>query len=425
MSTMTPQHPGRTQTDASARSRLVSGPVILVFASTFCQLCSFYLLVSVTPMYASSAGAGTAGAGLVTGALLGGTVAAELASPAAMNRFGPRIVLAAGAIMLGVPSLFLLGHAWYGVLIAASVVRGFGFGLGTVVLGALMAVLVPADRRGEGIGLFGIADTVPAVAALPSGVWIAGHGGYPLVVTLAAVMALAPVAAAPWLPGRAGRAGAGTAADAASPGERAPGLLAGLRDAGQRRLALIFAASTVSAGIVVSFLPLAAGVSRNVAAAGLLAQALTATAAQWWAGWYGDRHGHRRLLIPGLVIATAGMTAMIWLGWTGAVIAGMCLFGAGFGFLQNSTFVLMIERGPACAAGTASAIWSLAYDAGYGAGPVAFGLFVTMTGYPAGFALTGLLMLIAVPAARSARARPGQPGPGGVTRPARDLPAAG
>ena len=408
MSTTTSQRPSRTQTDAIPKSRLINGPVILVLASTFCLLCSFYLLVSVTPMYASSAGAGTAGAGMLTGVLLAGTVAAELASPALMRRFGLRIVLATGAIMLGVPSLWLLVQAGYGVLIVAGVVRGFGFGLGTVVLGALTAVLVPADRRGEGIGLFGIADAVPAVVALPSGVWIAAHGGYRLAVALAAVMALAPVAAALWLPGRAGRGNAGTGPGAASADDQAPGMLAGLRDASQRRLALIFASSTVAAGIVVSFLPLAAGVSHNVAAVGLLAQALTATAGQWWAGRYGDRHGHARLLIPGLVVAAAGMTGMLWLGCPASVIAGMCLFGAGFGFLQNSTFVLMIERGPASAAGTASAIWSLAYDAGYGAGPVAFGLFVTMTGYPAGFALTGLLMLIAVLAARSARARPAE-----------------
>lgn len=380
----------------------------LVFAATFCILASFYLLVSVTPMYASSAGAGTAGAGLVTGVLLAGTVVAELASPVLMRRYGLRTMLAAGAIALGVPSLWLLGQAGYGVLIAASVIRGFGFGLGTVVLGALTAVLVPADRRGEGVGLFGIADTVPGVVALPAGVWIAGHFGYALVVTLAAVVALAPVAAVPWLPGRTGRTGRGVAGagpDGAAAEEPAPGLLAGLRDRGLRRLALIFAASTVTAGVVVSFLPLAAGVTRNVAALGLLTQALTATVSQWWAGRYGDRHGHARLLIPGLVVAAVGMTAMIWLASPAAVLAGMCLFGAGFGFLQNATFVLMLERGSASAAGTASAIWSLAYDAGYGAGPVAFGLFAGRTGYPAGFALTGLLMLTAIPAARSALAK--------------------
>ena len=48
--------------------------------------------------------------------------------------------------------------------------------------------------------------------------------------------------------------------------------------------------------------------------------------------------------------------------------------------------------------GTASALWNLAYDAGYGAGPAVFGLFAGRTGYPAAFALTGLLMLAALPA---------------------------
>jgi predicted MFS family arabinose efflux permease len=85
------------------------------------------------------------------------------------------------------------------------------------------------------------------------------------------------------------------------------------------------------------------------------------------------------------------------------VIAGMCLFGAGFGIIQNATFVLMINRMPASGPGTASALWNLAYDAGYGAGPAAFGLFAEHTGYPAAFALTGALMLVALPAARRER----------------------
>src|SRR5712691_13054164 len=86
-----------------------------------------------------------------------------------------------------------------------------------------------------------------------------------------------------------------------------------------------------------------------------------------------------------------------------AVIAGMCLFGTGFGISQTATFALMIERAPASGYGAASALWNLAYDAGYGAGPAVFGLFVAHTGYPAAFALTGVLMLAALPAARRER----------------------
>ena len=153
--------------------------------------------------------------------------------------------------------------------------------------------------------------------------------------------------------------------------------------------------------MVAAFLPLAAGVSGSVAAAGLFVQAVASTASRWWAGRHGDRHGHARLLVPGLLTSAAGMTLLIWVATPAALIAGMCLFGIGFGISQNVTFALMIDRAPASGYGTASALWNLAYDAGYGAGPAVFGLFVGATGYPAAFVLTGMLMLAALmPAVR-------------------------
>jgi predicted MFS family arabinose efflux permease len=317
--------------------------------------------------------------------------------------------------------LVMLLHATLVITLIASLARGFGFGLGAVVLGALVPLLVPAERRGEGLALSGVVETVPGVVALPAGVWLAGHASFALVVIVAAVTALVPAAATAWLPRRVGAEGAhdaGTTADANDTGttgtsggqDRPIGLLAGLRQADQRRPAVIFAASTVAAGVVVSFLPLATGLSRNVAAAGLFAQALTGMAGRWGAGRLGDRLGHARLLPPALVIAAAGMAGLFWLGSPAAVIAGMGLFGLGFGVLQNATFALMIDRMPESGFGAASAIWNLAYDAGYGAGPAAFGVFVGATGYPIAFAFSALLMVVALPLTRSPRpVRPVRP----------------
>ena len=153
--------------------------------------------------------------------------------------------------------------------------------------------------------------------------------------------------------------------------------------------------------MVAAFLPLAAGVSGGVAALGLFTQAVAATLSRWWAGRHGDRHGHAGLLVPGLLVGAAGMTMLIWAAVPAVLITGMCLFGIGFGISQNVTFALLIDRAPVSGYGTASALWNLAYDAGYGAGPAVFGVFVVHTGYPAAFALTGMLMLAAlVPAAR-------------------------
>jgi MFS family permease len=88
----------------------------------------------------------------------------------------------------------------------------------------------------------------------------------------------------------------------------------------------------------------------------------------------------------------------------------MALFGAGFGVAENSTFALLIERLPE---DRSSALWNLAYDAGYdagyGVGPVAFGLLSGHVGYPSGFALTGVVVLAALPAAL--RERSDQVGP--------------
>ena len=69
--------------------------------SSFGALTSFYLLLSVTPMYAVSAGAGSAEAGMVTGSLMLATTAAEFASARLMRRYGYRTVFAAGALLLG------------------------------------------------------------------------------------------------------------------------------------------------------------------------------------------------------------------------------------------------------------------------------------------------------------------------------------
>src|SRR5260370_19655526 len=224
MSPLTHTESTRTTSGGTAGGRIVSGPLALVFLSSFGMLTSFYLLLSVTPMYAAAAGAGSAGAGLVPGVLLLGTVAAELAAPGLMKRYGYRTLLAVGAGLLGVPALALLSPGPLVTIVAVSVVRGLGFGLGTVVTGALVAMLLPPGRRGEGLGLSRVVACVPAVVAFPSGVWLAGHYGHAGGLGITGPTRPVPAAGSPGLPGAAGRQ------EEPGAGPRPPaGRLAGLR----------------------------------------------------------------------------------------------------------------------------------------------------------------------------------------------------
>jgi predicted MFS family arabinose efflux permease len=394
----------QAQPDTAIPARLLSVPLAVTFLAEFTSLTSFFLLLSVMPMLAAAGGAGSSGAGLMTGSLLFGTVAAEAVAPPAIRRLGCRTVLAAGVVLLGAPALAMLARQPQAVMVSVSLVRGLGFGLCGVVTGALTARLLPPGRRGEGLGLLGIVSGVPAIVALPAGVWLAGHHLATAAAAMAAVVGLLPLAAIRWLPGgREARRGARTARTARA--GRMPGARGSRRMAGAAlRLPLIFAAATIAAGVLDSFLPLAKGIPSNLTAAALLVQAITATLSRWQAGRHGDRYGHARLLIPALAVAALGMAAMLMLGSPVVVFAAMALFGAGFGVIENATFALLIEQLPEA---QASALWNLAYDAGYGAGPALFGLICVRTGYPAAFALTGALILAAVPFAwRERRPRP-------------------
>ena len=208
---------------------------------------------------------------------------------------------------------------------------------------------------------------------------------------MAAAAGLLPLTTIRWLPGRSEARSTRPVARA----RRAPG--AGLR------LSLIFAACTIAAGVLDSFLPLAKEVPSDLCSAALLVQAIAATLSRWQAGRRGDKYGHARLLIPALIVAALGMAAMMWLASPVLIFASMVLFGAGFGVIENATFALLIEQLPEAKAST---LWNFAYDAGYGAGPAVFGLFAARTGYPAAFALTGILVLAVLPAALRERKGP-------------------
>jgi predicted MFS family arabinose efflux permease len=375
----------RSKEASVARPRIMSRTLALVFVSSFGALTSFYLLLSVVPLYAASGGAGGIGAGLVTGALMFSTVIAELATPRLLASFGYRLVFAAGLLLLGVPVLALAASASMVMILAVCLVRGLGFAITAIVGSALVAALVPPARRGEGLGLYGAVCGVPAVVALPLGVWLAGHAGYPLVFVAGAGAALAGLAVVPGLPGR-------------EPEREAPvGVLVGLRTPALVRPAIIFSATAMAAGIIVSFLPLAvARASGNLVALALLAQAAAATLTRWWAGRHGDRHGAAGLLLPGVLASAVGMLALVLTTSPLAVLTGMVLFGAGFGVTQNASLALMFDRAATSEYGTVSALWNLAYDGGLGVGAAGFGVLAAQTGYPIAFALTAVLILAAL-----------------------------
>ncbi|MCX4649820.1 MULTISPECIES: MFS transporter [unclassified Streptomyces] len=375
---------------AEARPRLMTRPLLLRFVTVVGSSASFFLLLSVVPVYAQSApGGGSDKAGLVTGALMLATVVGELIAPWLAARCGYRVMLGAGLLLLGAPALALTVSRSLACVVTVCLVRGLGFAFTLVAGGALTASLIPPERRGEGLALIGVMAGVPSLVGLPLGAWLALHTGYGPVCWAAALIALVSIAAVPGLPGREAASGP------------LLGIFAGARSGTLGRPTAVFAVTAVGAGIVVTFLPLAVAPGYSgVVAAALFMQPAAATASRWFAGRRADRRGAAGLMVPGLVASAAGILVVALTGVPVAVVVGAAVFGVGFGITQSATITLMYSRVPASGYGTVSALWNVAYDAGMGIGAVGFGTVAGLTGYPWAFVLTAFLMLTALIPAR-------------------------
>lgn len=371
------------------RRSILSPALARVLVVSFGSLTSFFVLASVVPQYAVTVGAGAAGAGLSTAALMFATVGAEFAAPWLAARVGYRSGLAAGLVLLGAPALALPYATGLPAILGMSVIRGIGFAIVMVLGDALIPLLVPDERRGEALGLGGVVASVPGVVALPLGAWLVDRLGYTGVFVLGGGAALAALLVLPGLPEPGG----------ASLSVK-PRVVAALRNRAMLRPVLAFGATAVAGGIVTAFLPLAVD---GIAPAVLLVQAAAATVARWWAGPYTDRHGTASLLFPAVVLSAAGMLALALTALPAAVLLGALVFGVGFGVAQSASMATMFDAVPRSGYGTASALWNMAYDGGYGMGAAGCGIVAAQTGYPIAFALTALVVGIAILPARRCR----------------------
>jgi len=292
---------------------------------------------------------------------------------------------------MGLPSPFYVLDDGLGWISALSAVRGAGFAVLTVLGATLAARVAPPERRGESVGLYGLAIAIPNLVAVPAGVALVldGHVGW------LAWLAASPVLGAFLVPllvrSVAPEPGSGPA------GTRRAAVRAALLPS-----AVLFLV-TMAGGGLVTFLPIERpdGVLATVA---LLLFGVTGAVTRWRSGTLSDRLGTGLLLPLALVVAAVGLvlTAVGLGGGTGWVLAGAAVFGAGYGAAQNLTLVAAFARAGNAGTTTASAMWNASFDAGTAIGALVLGFVAAGIGLDWTYVVVGASLAAAVPLASAA-----------------------
>jgi predicted MFS family arabinose efflux permease len=359
------------------------GVTVLGFAS-------YCLTLASLPAYAVTGGAAESTAGVVTAVLLTVTIAVQLTVPALTARFGIGPVLVAGLVAMGVPSPFYVLGDSLGWISALSAVRGAGFAVLTVLGATLAAQVAPPERRGESIGLYGLAIAIPNLVAVPAGVALVlnGHVGW------LSWLAASPLLGVPLVP-LLMRSVAPQARPGPATGRTA--VLAALAPS------VVLFVVTLAGGGLVTFLPIERpdGV---LATAALLLFGVTGAVTRWRAGLLADRLGSRLLMPLALVVAAVGLV-LVGVGlWSGGVwvLVGAAVFGAGFGAAQNLTLLAAFARAGENGTTTASAMWNISFDAGTAIGALALGFLAAGIGLDWTYVVVAGLLAAAVPLASAA-----------------------
>lgn len=371
----------------SPRPPLWTRSFVLACAANFLLGISFYVLMPTLPFYLMN------GLG-VDEAVAGGILASYVVAALLVRPFSGFIVerFDAKHAYLAALAAYVLGTAGY--LLAASVM---GFVVVRIAIGMTFAILstasntqaidiIPSQRRGEGIGYFGLMSSLAMAMGPMAGLWLMDHFAFAVIFDTAIAAAVAGLVIASLV--------------------RSPG----------KSRVVQSAVLSLDRFLLVRGIPLAC----NLAVIGLAYGMLLAFAAV-----YGRQVGAQNtgmfftLMAIGMMVSRTfagrlvdgGRVVLVVNGGTLSIVGGMGLMvlwpdaatfylsgifiGAGFGVVYPAYQTLIVNLGSHSQRATAVATYFTALDVGIGLGMVLAGLIAARVGMGMAFAGGSALVLAA------------------------------
>jgi len=364
--------PGRTGAGAAAGLFICS---LLGFISVGAAL------PALSPYVRGPLHSGDLAAGVVVGSFAATSVFCRPVAGRFADRRGRRAVLVGGALTMALGGLLYLLAGSVATLLLARLVAGAGEGA-FYTAGATWTVdLAPPHRRGQALGLFGLAVWGGLALGPVAGELLRSWSGYQAVWACTAVLPLLGAAIAVRLPEPArpprpqGRGGAWLPRAV-----RRPGTAIALANVGYAALA----------GFVILDLD-AQGIGGGASV--FTAFAVAVFASRLALNRIPDRVGARVTgTIAGLVEA-AGLVIIALAGSLGAAIAGAVVVGVGFSLLFPSLALMVVRSTDEGERGSAMGAFSAFFDIGVGLGAPLAGLAASLAGYPSVFYMSAAAAL--------------------------------
>lgn len=349
---------------------------ILLSLSNMLLFLGFQMLLPTLPVFVSEHGGSSTEVGLVIGLLTLSAIVIRPFAGIALDTLGRKAVLAIGSLICIAAMGGFIASATVFIVLLFRFIHGIGWGISTTSYGVIASDIIPAARRGEGMGYFGLGTTLAMALGPLAGIWIMNNYGYTALFTSCFVSTILSLVCTQFV--------------------KVPQLLKetkaqdGLESSIWSKLiekqalfpSLLVLLLGVTYGGIVSFITLF-GKETGIENVGwfFLINAVSVFVIRPVSGRLFDRRGHFWVLFPGALFSVAGLLLLSLATTTGLLICAAVCYGIGFGSVQPSLQAWTINRIEPHQRGAANATFFSAFDLGIGGGGMLLGAVAGVSSY--------------------------------------------
>ncbi|WP_392392268.1 MFS transporter [Oceanobacillus jeddahense] len=374
----------------SSNSKLWTKDFIIVSAINFLLTLVFYLLVVVMGVYAAEEfNASPSQSGLVVGIFIVGALVGRLFIGRYINKLGQKTTLFLGVIIFILATSLYFLNLGIGFLLFNRFIHGIGLGFGSTATGTIVAQIIPAARKGEGIGYYSMSATLSTALGPFVGLYMSQHtsmqGIFGLCLAIAVISFFTvffvkiPVIQE-------------TEAEKEVKGFH----ISQFVEPRAVPIAIITLILALCYSSVLSFLNFYAIELDLVSIASVffLVYSIAVLLSRPFTGRLMDLKGANVVMYPAFALFTIGM---IILGFANSgftlLLAGV-LIGLGFGNMQSCTQAIAVKLTPTHRMGLATSTFFIFLDGGLGFGPYLLGFITPITGYSTLYIVLGIVVLV-------------------------------
>ncbi len=348
--------------------------ILFTISNTF-LFSGFHIFLPTLPLYVLKQGGTSTDIGLLSAIFVFCAILIRLFTDYGIKRWGKKYYLYIGCILCFIAALSYTLATSVPRLLSLRVLHGLGFGIATTLYATIVADILPASRRGEGMGYFGLGTTLAMAVAPGLGVWIVDNISFQTLFIVATVSQIVALVCMSFCSFPNVRTDSSIIQEDVSLLDK----LIEKRLLFQAFLTILFG---ICIGGVLNFIALLAK-EVHIANAGyfFLVCTLCIFLSRLVTGRIFDRKGPAWVLLPGSVLFLLGFAVLAQSKTMPVFLAASALYGFGYGTLFPAMQTWMFNLVPPSKRSAASATFYNMVDIGNGAGSVALGILAGKWGY--------------------------------------------